>query len=175
MSRISHTALARAIVTVRAMDIKHKDRLADELLRAQPNLFGSFLVQKQLGVSVEKMDFLVDLLFTCFQAMKESGLTWPVISEDELDRQMRRFTASVKFAGDLDKSLRDQSMQQYIEDHPEKELLAYVQAETAIWMNRIVPEETDKYVMMAAANFVNCIAFVPIDVPKSAPCRTQTG
>lgn len=175
MSRISHTALAQAIVTVRAMDIKQKERLADELFRAQPNLFGSFLVQKQLGVSVEKMDFLVDLLFTCFQAMKESGLIWPVITEHELDRQMRRFIASVKFGGDLDKSLRDQSMQQYVEDHPEKELLAHVQAQTAIWINRIVPEETDKYVMMAAANFVNCVAFVPIDAPTSAPCRRQTG
>ena len=156
------------------MDMKQKEQLADELFRAQPNLLGSFLVQKQLGVSVEKMDFLVDLLFTCFQAMKESGLTWPVITEDELDRQMRRFVASVKFGDGLDKSLRDQSMRQYIEDHPENELLAYVQAETSIWMNRIVPEETDKYVMMAAANFVNCIAFVPLNAPKSAPCRRQT-
>ena len=157
------------------MDIKQKEQLADELFRAQPNLFGSFLVQKQLGVSAEKMDFLVDLLFTCFQAMKESGLTWPVITEDELDRQMRRFIASVKFGGDLDKSLRDQSMLQYIEHHPEKELLAYVQAQTAFWMNRIVAEETDKYVMMAAANFVNCIAFAPIDAPASAPCQRQIG
>ncbi len=56
-----------------------------------------------------------------------------------------------------------------------KELLACVQVETANWLNRIVPEETDKYVMMAAANFVNCIAFVPMKAPKSAPCRRQTG
>ena len=52
---------------------------------------------------------------------------------------------------------------------------AYVQTETANWMNRIVPEENDKYVMMAAAIFVNCIAFVPIDALTSAPCRRQTG
>ncbi len=88
---------------------------------------------------------------------------------------MRRFVAGVKFGDGLDTSLRDRSMRQYIEDHPEKELLAYIWAETAIWMNRIVPEETDKYVMMAAANFVNCIAFVPIDAPTSAPCLRQTG
>jgi hypothetical protein len=57
MNRISHTALAQTVATVRAMDMKQKEHLADELFRAQPNLFGSFLVQKQLGVSVEKMDF----------------------------------------------------------------------------------------------------------------------
>lgn len=175
MSRISHNALARAIATVRAMDMKQKEQLADELFRAQPHLFGSFLVQKQLGVSLEKMDFLIDLLLICFQAMKESGLIWPVITEDELDRQLQRYIAIVKFGDDLGKSLRDQSMLQYIEDHPEKELLAYVQVETANWLNRIVPEETDEYVMMAAANFVNCIAFVPMNAPESAPCRRQTG
>lgn len=69
MSRISHKALAQAIATVRSMDMKQKEQFSDELFRAQPHLFGSFLVQKQLGVSVEKMDFLVDLLFMCFQAM----------------------------------------------------------------------------------------------------------
>jgi hypothetical protein len=175
MNRISHTALAQTVATVRAMDMKQKEHLADELFRAQPNLFGSFLVQKQLGVSVEKMDFLPDLLFMCFQAMKESGLAWPLITEDELDRQMQCYIASVKFGDDLGTSLRDQSMRQYLEYHPEKVLLAYVQVETTNWLNRIVPEETDKYVMMAAANFVNCIAFVSMNAPKSAHCRRHKG
>ena len=94
---------------------------------------------------------------------------------NELDRQLQRYIAIVKFGDDLGKSLRDQSMRQYIEDHPEKELLAHVQLETANWLNRIAPEETDKYVMMTAANFVNCIAFVPMDAPKSSPSRRQTG
>ena len=129
MSRISRTALAQAIAAVRAMDMKQKEQLADELFRAQPHLF----------------------------------------------RQMQRFIASVKFGDDLGTSLREQSMRQYIEGHPEKELLAYVQVETANWLHRIVPQETDKYVMMAAANFVNCIAFVPMRAPKSAPCRRRTG
>ncbi|MFH1602572.1 MAG: hypothetical protein ABIH03_01550 [Pseudomonadota bacterium] len=175
MSRISLKALAKAITVVRATDVKQKERFADEIFRAQPHLLASFVVQKRMGVSLEKMNFLFDLLFICFQAMKESGLTWPIITEDEQDRQMVRYVASVKFGDDLGKSLRDKAMRQYIEDHPEKELLAYVVAETANWLKRIVPEETDKYVMLAAANFVNCIAFVPIDASKSATCLRQTG
>jgi len=107
--------------------------------------------------------------------MKGSGLTWPLISEDELERQMQRFVASVKFGDDLGKHLRDRWMRQYIEGHPEQELLAYVQVETANWLHRIVPEESDKYVLMAAWNFVNCIAFVPMKATKSAPCLRQTG
>ena len=167
MSRISFDALAKAIATVRAIDVKQKEQLADELSRTQPSLFGSFLVQTRLGVSLEKMEFLLDILFVCFQAMKESGLPWPLITEDDLDLQSKLFSAIARFGDDLSENLRTRSMLQYIEAHPEKELLAYVQVETANWLNRIVPEESDKYVMLAAWNFVNCIAFVSMKTPKS--------
>jgi len=166
MSRISLKALAQAVTTVRAMDIEQKQQLADEIFRVQPHLLASVVVQKRMGVSLEKMDFLFGLLFICFQAMKESGLTWPLITEDEQDRQLGRYVGSVKFGEDLGNSLRDQATRQYIENHPEKGLLAYVEVETANWLQRIVPEETDKYVMLAAANLVNCIAFVPLDAQK---------
>jgi hypothetical protein len=149
------------------MDVKQKEQLADELFHTQPNLFGSFLVQARLGVSLKKMEFLLDLLYVCFQAMKESGLPWPLITEDDLDLQAKRFSAIATFGDDLSENLRNRSMQQYIEAHPEKELLAYVQVETANWLNRIVPEESDKYVMLAAWNLVNCIAFVSMKAPKS--------
>ena len=96
------------------------------------------------------------------QAMKESGLTWPLITEDHLDQQSKRFAAIANFGEGLSEPLQDRSMQQYIEDHPEKELLAYVQMETANWLKRIVPEDTDKYIMLATWNIVNCIAFVPL-------------
>lgn len=173
MSRISFDALARAIATVRAMDVKQKEQLADELFHVQPNLFGIFLVQTRLGVSFEKMEFLLDLLFVCFQAMKESSLPWPLITEDDLDLQSKRFSAIVTFGDDLNENLRNLSMRQYIEAHPEKELLAYVQVETANWLDRIVPEESDKYVMLAAWNFVNCIAFVSMKAPKSTRHRQR--
>ena len=124
------------------------------------------MVQKQLGVSLEKMDFLVQFLLICFQAMKESGLTWPLITEDEQERQMARFVATVQFHDDLRGSLRDRTLREYIETHPEKELLAFVQVETSNWLQRVVPNESDKYVVMAAFNFVNCIAFAPMPASK---------
>lgn len=169
MKRISHNSLVQAIATVRAMDMKQRQQLADELLNAQPHMFASFLVQKRLGASLAKMDFLLDILFICFQAMKESGLNWPLITEEELDRQMRRYLDSIKVDESLTSNLSASIMQKYIEGHPEKELLAHVQTETANWLNRIVPEESDKYIIIAAATFVNCIAFVPIPASASAP------
>jgi hypothetical protein len=46
--------------------------------------------------------------------------------------------------------------------HPEKWLVAYVSSELTSWLKRIVPEESDKYVMLAAWNLVNCIAFAEL-------------
>lgn len=162
MSRITREAMVRAIPKVRAMSGVEREELADELFRTQPHFFGSILVQQRLGVSLVKMEFLLDLLFVCFQAMKESGLPWPLITEDELDRQSQRFAAIATFGDGLGSELRERSMLQYIEDHPEKELLAYVQMETMEWLKTVVAEESDKYVMMASWNIVNCIAFVPM-------------
>lgn len=169
MSRISAQALALAIQKVRAMNLGQKEQLADAIHLEQPNLLACVLVQKQLGVSLEKMEFLIDILLICFQAMQESGIVWPLITEDEQDKQMTHYVASVKFGEDLSAPLQDLALKQYIDSHPEQFLLAFVTVEIKNWLSRIPPESTDKYVMLAAVNFVNCIAFVPL--PASRPMR----
>lgn len=164
MNRISLQVLSIAIQKIRAMSMAQKEPILDELFQNQPNMLGSFLVQKQMGVSFEKMEFLLEILLICFQAMKESGLAWPLITEDEQDKQLARYVAAVKFGEDLSPSLQDLAMKQYIESHPEQHLFAFVIVEIRDWLGRIPPEETDRYVILAAANFVNCIAFVPMPV-----------
>jgi len=161
MSRISRSTRLSAVARIREMDLMQKEQLADELAQAQPHVFASFLVQQRLGVSLAKMDFLLDILLICFQAMKASGQTWPSITEDEQDRQMGRLVATLRFGDDLPRSLRGRALRNYIETHPEKDLLAFVRGETAGWLQRVVPGETDKFVVLAALNFVNCIAFAP--------------
>ena len=51
-------------------------------------------------------DFLIDLLLICFQAMKESGLTWPLITEDEQEHQMGRFVATERWPRSLGQDFR---------------------------------------------------------------------
>lgn len=169
MSRISAQALVRAIQKVRAMNLGQKEQRLDVIHLEQPNLLAAVLVQKQLGVSLEKMEFLIDILLICFQAMKESGIAWPLFTEDEQDKQMTRYVASVKFGDDLSAPLQDLALKQYLESHPEQYLLAFVTVEIRDWLSCISAESTDKYVMLAAVNFVNCIAFVPL--PASVPTR----
>ncbi|MGC9293326.1 MAG: hypothetical protein ACP5EP_11500 [Acidobacteriaceae bacterium] len=163
MSRISRDALLRAIVAVQKMDNTQKTQLADEIFVSQPNMLGSFLVLSTLGVPAEKTGLALNVLLLCFQAMKESGLTWPVITEDDLERQLVRTTAILKFYESFsDEDSRMNSVQQYIDDHTEKELLAWVVTMCKAWLQSVSPEETDKYVIQVAVNLVNCVASVPM-------------
>jgi hypothetical protein len=165
VSRISVKQVAAAIRKVRAMSLAQKLALTDEVHQKQPNLLASCLVQPRLGVAMESVEFLLNILLVCFQAMKEAGGAWPVISEDEQERQMTRLAATVKFSEELTApSLADAARGQYFADHPEAPLLAFVTHEVSHWLQDLARHgneaESDKYVMTAAVNMVNCIAAV---------------
>lgn len=108
-----------------------ESRLTDEIFLAQPHMLGSVLVLPKLGVSMEKTGFAVELLLLCFQAMKESGRTWPLITEDDQELQQRIYVTTVRLGEDLSPSQQDRLMQQYMGNHPEQNLLACIGARTA--------------------------------------------
>jgi len=155
--KISIEHVRQAVAKLEAMDMAHKEQLADGLAQEQPELFASFLVQRKFGVSYEKMEFLLNILFVCYLAMKESGRKWPVITADEVDACLARYVESVKFGMDLDPAQQHELVFQFVARHPEQALLAYVQVETASWLRRVNPENSDRFVMLAAVNMVNCI------------------
>ena len=98
--------------------------------------------------------------------MKESGLQWPVITEDEQERQMQRWTGAVQFSEHAASSVADAARAQYASQHPEQPLLAFVLRETNQWLREISQRnreaDSDKFVMMASMNLVNCIAGAPV-------------
>jgi cell division protein ZapA (FtsZ GTPase activity inhibitor) len=63
-------------------------------------------------------------------------------------------------------STADGAREQYASQHPEQPLLAFVVSETNQWLREIsqphAQAESDKFVMMASMNLVNCIAGVPV-------------
>jgi hypothetical protein len=97
--------------------------------------------------------------------MKESGLAWPVITEDEQERQLARFLVATRLGEDIASSLRSRALRRYIAAHPEKALAAYVASDTSKWLGEIAADESDKYAMLAVWNLVNCIAFA--ELPRS--------
>ena len=162
MSRISRNALTQAILRVDAMTLAQQEDLADEIFKLQPNLFGSILALRKMGVPADRMEFPVKMLLVCFQSMKESGLAWAWIEERDLSEQLKRWISSVQMGDKLNPKLRVYSTQLYIDAHPERDLMAYVTTCTAQWLKDLPEQETDRYVMMAVQNLVNCIAYVDV-------------
>jgi hypothetical protein len=166
MSRITVDNLAAAVHKVRSMSLKDKEALADEIYLHQPHLLASCLVQSRLGVEPAAVEFLLNILFVCYQSMKESGLHWSVITENEQERQMQRWIGAVQFTEHEMGSAADGAREQYASQHPEQPLLAFVLSETNQWLGAIskrnAEAESDKFVMMASMNLVNCIAGAPV-------------
>jgi hypothetical protein len=166
MGRITVDHLAAAILKVRSMSLKEKEALAEEIHRCQPHMLASCLVQSRLGVEPAAVEFLLNILLVCYQSMKESGLQWPVITEDEQERQMQRWIGAVQFSEHAMGSAADGARDQYASQHSEQPLLAFVVSETNQWLREIsqrhAEAESDKFVMMASMNLVNCIAGTPV-------------
>ena len=55
------------------MTAERKLGLADEIFSSQPNLLGAVLALRSLGVRAAKQEFALEMLFPCYQAMKEIG------------------------------------------------------------------------------------------------------
>jgi hypothetical protein len=162
--RISVRHVAAAMKKVQAMDLAQRVSLSDEIFIKQPNLLASCLVQPRLGVTMQSVEVLLNILLVCYQAMKESGLDWPVISEDDQERQMQRMVGAVKFSEEIpDPTVEEAARAQYLDNHPEQPLLAFVLAESNTWLRDLARRQTesksDKFVMMASINLVNCIAY----------------
>jgi hypothetical protein len=172
MSRISQSVLLGAIKVVQEMTADEELRLADEIFSSQPNLLGAVLALRGHGVPAAKQEFALEMLLLCFQAMKESGLTWPLITVIEQENQMQRHTALLRFYESFDGRFEQKnSIRDYVDAHPEPELLAWVMKQSKDWLLKSAPEESDKYVLLAVANLVNCIAYVPLPVER--PPRIQ--
>jgi len=164
MGRISIVHVAAAIRNVRAMDMPQRVALAEEISKTQPNMLASCLVQTRLGLEASAVDILLNILLVCYQGMKESGYQWPVISEQEQERHLKRQVGAVLFSEQMtDPIAAEQARGQYLSRHPEQPLLAYVLNETNHRLvdvaQRGAEAESDKYLMMASINLVNCIAY----------------
>ncbi len=80
MGRISLEHVASAVRKVRSMTIAQKTAILDEIQVEQPNLLASCVVQVRLGADDQTVEFLLNLLLTCYVSMRESGFEWPLIS-----------------------------------------------------------------------------------------------
>ena len=160
MELITQAVLAHAIRDVNGMSSAQKVQLADEIFLQQPNLLASILVLANMGVSTLQLEVPLHILLVTFLAMKRSGHTWPIVQEDVQEQCMQRLTARMRFNEGLPVHIADRLVKQFCVEHCERNLLAFVYGFLGEHDLLRVRNDAEKYLLLAALNLVECIAFV---------------
>lgn len=160
MELITQAVLVHAMRDVKAMNPAQKVQLADEIYSQQPNLLASILVLTNMGVSTLTLEVPLHILLVTFQAMKHSGYTWPIVQEEVQERCMQRLTARMRFNDGLPAHDANRLTQQFCEEHAERHLLAFVYGYLGEHDLLRVRTDAEKYLLLAALNLIECIAFV---------------
>ena len=152
MASISSRNLVDAVLRVERMSLQERERLAEEVHDRQPNLFFSVLVLRRYGATLEQIEVVLNLLLVFFEAMRCSGGSWPVVSEDVQERCLARISGRVSFIEGLTPQLQTQATSDAVGDHPEQQLLAYVYGKFKESGLLGIKNETEKMLMLAALN-----------------------
>lgn len=160
MGVITQAVMVRAAIDVNSMDQAQKVRLADEIFVQQPNLLASILALPRMGIGMVELEVPLHILLVTFQAMKRSGHAWPLVAEAVQETCMQRLTARARFNEGLPGELADQVVQQFCDEHPERYLLAFVYGYLGDHDLLRVRTDAEKYLLLAALNLVECVAFV---------------
>lgn len=166
MASISPRNLVDAVVRFDRMNLVQREHLADEVHASQPTLLYSVLVLQRYGATLVRMEVVLNLLLVFFEAMKISGMKWPVITEDDQERCLKRVTGRARFLEGLSPQLKTKATVDAVGNHPEKQLLAYVFGKFEESDLLGIRTETEKMLMLVALNLVECIA-------DTAPRRTK--
>lgn len=167
MELITQAVLGQAHRDINAMNPAQKVQLADEIFLQQPNLLASILVLSKVGVSTLQLEVPLQILLVTFQAMKRSGHTWPIVQEDVQERCMQRLTARMRFNEGLSAQIATGLVRQFCDEHSERNLLAFVYGYLGEHDLLRVRTEAEKYLLLAALNLVECIAYVGEQPPPT--------
>ncbi|HET9208174.1 MAG TPA: hypothetical protein VFO28_18180, partial [Burkholderiaceae bacterium] len=126
MGVITQSVMVQADIDVNGMSQAQKVALADEIFLQQPNMLASILALPRMGVGMVQLEVPLHILLVTFQAMKLSGRTWPIVTENVQETCMQRLTARARFNDGLPADLANKVVQQFCDEHPERYLLAFV-------------------------------------------------
>jgi hypothetical protein len=159
MRRIAPAHVVEAVRAVGRLNGSAQVQLGEEIFAHQPHLLGCVLALRHMGASDAQIGIALHVLFVAWWAMKASGHRWPVISQDDQDLCLQRLIARLRFVEGLPPKRLRQAVKQHIHEHTEPQLLAFAYGhlrESGVLGAR---NEAEKYVLLAALNIVECIAF----------------
>ena len=160
MGVITQAVMAQAAIDVNRMGPTQKVALADEIFLQQPNLLASILALPRMGIGMVQLEVPLHILLVTFQAMKLSGRSWPVVTEEVQEACMQRLTARARFNEGLPADLVNKVVQQFCDEHPERYLLAFVYGYLGDHDLLSARTEAEKYLLLGALNLAECVAFV---------------
>jgi hypothetical protein len=166
MGQLTQWVVIEADIAVRGMSQDQKVSLADEIYAQQPNMRASILTLPSMGVDMAQLEVALHILLVTFQAMKLSGHRWPLITEDIQDGCLQRLTARARFNEGLPQELATKVVEQFHNEHAERYLMAFVYGYLGDHDLMAVRTEAEKYLMMAALNLVECVAFAGAMKPQ---------
>ncbi len=140
------------------MDLAQRAQLLDEIHAHQPNLLYSALALRRFGASYDQLEVVLNILLVCFEAMKLAGAERNVIDEALQERCLARITGKMRFLEGLSSGQMDETVTASTSEHPEIWLLAFVIDDLKARGMIGIQTETEKFVMLAALNIVECIA-----------------
>ena len=160
MTAISSRVLADAEIHFRQLTFDERVKLADEVHARQPNLFLSVLALQLHDATLEQMEVVLNILLVYYTAMRLSEHKWPVISEEDQERCLKRVTGRVRFLDGLTAQQQSQAINDAITAHPEKPMLAYLYGTFRENGYLGIDTEAQKMMMLVGLNIVECIAHV---------------
>jgi hypothetical protein len=160
MGVITQAVMVQAAIDVNRMGQAQKVALADEIFLQQPNLLASILTLPRMGVGMVQLEVPLHILLVTFQAMKLSGRTWPVVTEEVQETCMQRLTARARFNEGLPADLVNKVVQRFCDEHPERYLLAFAYGYLGDHDLLSVRTDAEKFLLLGVLNLTECVAFV---------------
>jgi len=142
------------------MNHDQKVVLADEVFQYQPNMLASILVLPSMGVNMSEVEIALHVLLVAFEAMKHSGHSWPVVSEQVQDMCLQRLTGRMRFNEGLPAKTANDLVRQFCAKHREQQLLAFAYGHLGEHKLLDVHTDAQKPLVLAVLNLVECIAYV---------------
>ena len=115
-----------------------------------------------MGQSLEDIDVLLNILIICHLSLEDSGGKLEKILEGDQEKELARFTGHIKFNEGLTTRSESKSIENYIGNHDERVLLAFVFNEMIVAGFTKRNDELSKYLLMVGINIVNCISIAQI-------------
>ena len=113
-----------------------------------------------------QLEVPLHVLLVTFHAMKRSGHACPMVTEAVQETCMQRLTARARFNEGLPSDLADKAVQQFCDEHPQRYLLAFVYGYLGEHDLLRVRTDAEKFLLLAALNLVECVAFVGSTTPS---------